>query len=77
MNDTRLSVWRAARESSALGAAQLRMRNLTGGTAARTRAREAPVAPRGFSSFAVAYGHAMDSRCAAAPLRKNDKSRRP
>jgi hypothetical protein len=33
----------------------------------------APVAPRGFSSFAVACGHAMDSRCAAAPLRKNDK----
>jgi hypothetical protein len=47
-------------------------RALTGGVAARNRAREAPAAPRGFSSFAVAYGHAMDSRCAAAPLRKND-----
>jgi hypothetical protein len=30
-------------------------------------------APRGFDVFAVACGHAMDSRCAAAPLRKNDK----
>jgi hypothetical protein len=30
-------------------------------------------APREFSAFAVAYGHAMDSRCVATPLRKNDK----
>jgi hypothetical protein len=62
------------RESSELGAAQLRMHKQRAALPPVTVLAWRLTAPRGFGTFAVSLtAHAMDPRCAAAPLRKNDK----